>query len=468
VTLPLTLMDDARYPMPGAPARLGSPLQPLVPSRAVRAPWWVIPLLVVSVVALLAATEWVLLAATVFGCAAALVGNLSAAMVTLFVLMPFQQSVLGETSSLNLCASDFIAFVLMLRLVVALPARGRARVGPPALFLLVFFAVNVLSSALHWDGMATAVSVARMFVSTVGALIVFANLQVSPELMDTCMTAYLWAILGLAACTVAAFITGGVASSMYALGLNKNGLGPTFGCGIVIALGWMMTDASLKAARRRRRWLMLCLLASVVGIMLTLSRGAWVATVAGLLCLLVSTRNTRVIVTSLTFFVPTIVLIWFLLPQDAVDYATNISASSSTIASRLESIDAIMGLFWSQPIIGVGVGLRKYIEPHNVLVLTLGETGIVGLSAFIAVFASALYTFRKAARVCWQDPRGRRVVMVGAAVFVVSIVHGCMDVYWRRGVGYMGWAFVGMAVSLMGRPRPANRVERLPAQQVVR
>jgi hypothetical protein len=466
--MPLMLMDDGRYPT-GTAARFNAPRQPLAATApTVRRAWWVIPLLVVSVAGLLAATEWTLMAATLFGCAAALLGNVSTSMVALFVLMPFQQSVLGESSALNLSAVDFIAFALMLRLVVTIPARGSARVGPPAVFMLLFFAVNILSSALHWDGMASAVSLARMFVATVGALMVFANLQTSPQLMDNCMTAYLWAILGLSVCTVVAFVTGGVEGSMYTLGMNKNGLGPTFGCGIMIALGWLMTDPTLRVAHRKRRWLMLCLAAATVGIILSLSRGAWIATAAGLLCLLVSTRNMRVIVSSLAVMVPVTLLAWFILPQDAVNYASDISLTSTTIVYRLQNIDYVMRVFWSEPIFGVGVGLRKYVEPHNVLVLTLAETGVVGLAAFVMVVGSALYTFRKAARVCWQDPRGRRVVMVGAAVFVVSIVHGCMDVYWRRGVGYMGWAFVGMAVSLMGRPRPAIRVQRVPAQQLVR
>ena len=38
---------------------------------------------------------------------------------------------------------------------------------------------------------------------------------------------------------------------------------------------------------------------------------------------------------------------------------------------------------------------------------------------------------------------------MGASVLLISMVAGTMDVYWRRGVGFMGWACVGLAVVII-------------------
>ena len=65
------------------------------------------------------------------------------------------------------------------------------------------------------------------------------------------------------------------------------------------------------------------------------------------------------------------------------------------------------------------------------------------------MFATGFYTFFLAARRVRHGPAAWPLVVAGAAVLLVSLTHGMMDVYWRRGVGFMGWSCVGMAASLL-------------------
>ena len=96
--------------------------------------------------------------------------------------------------------------------------------------------------------------------------------------------------------------------------------------------------------------------------------------------------------------------------------------------------------------VGVGIGLRKRVEPHNVLILTLGETGILGLVGFLGMFAGGFYTFYLALKWARGNLPATQIVLIGTSLFLVSLLHGMMDVYWRRGVGLMGWACVGMSI----------------------
>jgi len=148
--------------------------------------------------------------------------------------------------------------------------------------------------------------------------------------------------------------------------------------------------------------------------------------------------------------------LWQVLPKQSVEYATDVSGRAKTIHSRLVSVEAVMEQFRRSPVFGVGVGLRKDIEPHNVLVLTLGETGVAGLLFFCLMFAAAFYTIRRAWRRARGDPQSLIVLTIGAGVLLLTLVHGMVDVYWRRGVGVIGWAAVGMAVAIRSSPRAGS------------
>lgn len=377
--------------------------------------------------------------------------HIPALLIAMFACLPFQQSLTGgESAAVSISTTDCIALLLVLVLPMVALRHGRLQTGPVGLPMFIFFSVALISSIVFWSGLGTANSLFRMFMVTLVAVLVFANAPFKLITAHRCFWAYLVAINVLTVFSLLAFLTGGFRGSEFTLGINKNALGPTFGCGVVIAVGYLLM---MRPTPKQRIWLILTLCGATLGMMLSFSRGGWIATGAGYLLVLLLTRNFKAFVVSFVVLGVVIAGIWHLLPNEAKDYALDVSSHSSNIHSRLVSIDDVMKAFHTSPIIGVGVGLRKQLEPHNVLILTLGETGVIGLVAFIGMFLSGFYTFFLALRATRGDPQSWPLVVIGAAMLLVSLTHGLMDVYWRRGVGFMGWSSVGIAANLLVRKR---------------
>ncbi len=363
-----------------------------------------------------------------------------------YASFPFQSSLTGENLGGNFSVSDALLIVAFLSLPILLLHRKRLVVGPAGTGLLLFLSLSTISSALHWDGLGTAVSLARMWVATFLAVLLFANVNDRFAFAHRCFTVFLAGINILSIGSVLAFFKGGINGSMYTFGNHKNLLGPMFGCGIVIALTYLFTG---QARGRWRVWLALTVAGASIGILLSLSRGGWIATAIAIALLLLMLRQLKALVISVLVMVPLLFLVWQMLPEKATDYASDVSGNAHTIQTRLATINQVMDAYNESPLIGVGVGLRKKLEPHNVLVLTLGEEGILGVCCFTGMFAGGFYTFAVAWRWAKADVQARQIIIIGACLLLLSLVAGMMDVYWRRGVGFLGWAAVGMAANII-------------------
>ena len=363
--------------------------------------------------------------------------------VAIFALMPFPITIFGGEASFYLSPSDCIAFLFLLMLPMHLLGSKRLSLGPMMIPLGIFLAIDVTSGFLFFDGMTTVFSLLRIFMMTAVALVVYASSLMNLTLMRRCLWAYLVGINVLTACCFYALVTGGITSAEYTLGIQKNTLGITFGCGIVIAMGFLIFGGKNV---QNRTWILATLVGASAGIVLSLSRGSWIATCLGILFLLITARKIRAFLILFMVLVPVVWLVWAKLPSESTEYATNISTDSYNIRTRTESMDKAIKLYQSSPIYGVGIGLRKSMEPHNVIISTLAETGVVGLAGFLLLIAGAFFTFYKAGRECKGNQRATEIVMIGATVFIVSLGHGLMDVYWRRGTPFMAWACVGMCI----------------------
>jgi O-antigen ligase len=371
--------------------------------------------------------------------------NASLIKFALFALIPFPIALFGSEQSFNLCAADMLALMLLGALPINIVRTRRFTLGWTGFPLAMFILIQFTSAAMFWEGMSTLTTIIRMLIFTFVAVAIFASTQTTPSTVKRCFHSYLIGVNILTLCSLFAFARGGVHGAEYTLGINKNSLGPIFGSGVAVVLAFVLFGVK---NLRTRFWLIATGVGATVGLMLSLSRGAWVATGTGVLFLLLATRNIRAFVLMAVVLVPTVYMVWSHLPDDVIEYASNVSAKSYTINARQGTINECMAKFRSSPVFGVGVGLRKLVEPHNVLILTLAETGIIGLFSFVCLIGSGFYSFFRAARLTKSVPEARQLVIIGASVFLISIVHGMMDVYWRRGVGIMGWASVGMSIYL--------------------
>ena len=136
---------------------------------------------------------------------------------------------------------------------------------------------------------------------------------------------------------------------------------------------------------------------------------------------------------------------WRFLPAESREYATGFNRENENIRLRLQSIDFARDAFESDPVLGVGVGLRKEYDATNILWLTLAETGVPGLCAWLLLhFALARMVWRTQRHLARSDALFS-LAALGGALVISKLVHGLVDHYWSRGDIMIAWASAGMA-----------------------
>lgn len=370
-----------------------------------------------------------------------------------FLALPFPLALGGEQGAGNVSASDAIVGLA----TVTLLSQSRFRLGGAGQAVMGFLSIAALSSLLSNPFREVTLGLGRMFLVTVVPLVILASVADPLYELRRGLIAYCISTTVLAGISMMSFAVGGIEASMYTLGINKNSLGPIFGTAVVILYVALTTNPFQD--RRRLTIVYGMLGACSIGLLLCLSRGGWVGTGASLMVVLLLTGRVKPAIIGAVFLVPLLAVVWSKLPEERVSYATNISTDSYVLRTRLDSMGQAMDAFKSSPVLGVGIGLERRVEPHNVVILTLGETGVAGVAAFATMVGTAVWTLLTAVRrFRTGDPR-RALMLAALGTFTVYHVQTLIDVYWRRGVGALSWACVGTAVAVLARsderrPRP--------------
>jgi O-antigen ligase len=387
----------------------------------------------------------------------------AAALIGIFTLVPFNQGLIGAegTSDVKICASDVLATLSLASLLVVLFRERGLRAGPTGLAITLFLAIVTACTFLSPGlvaGNHAVVSLIRMTFNTLVPLLLFANVDRRVSVARSCFLGFLIGCNALSLWVILEFARGGFQAAMVTGGLNKNFMGPVLGCAVGVSL------IALSVGRHRqtpgvRFWLILTLVFAAVAQVFTLSRGAWIATAGGLFIAFVAMYDARAFLAVVLTLTPLIAAAWQFVPKEASELVTEVSTdkAESNVYSRLQAMQYTMEWFKRFPVFGVGVGLRKIVEPHNIVVTTLGESGSVGLAFLLMMFASGFRTLFRAKRFAGHDPAAGQVIMACALVFSISILHGLADVYWRRGAGFLGWACVGLAMNFIPVHRPVRR-----------
>ncbi len=307
--------------------------------------------------------------------------------------------------------------------------------GPLTIPLILWFAACICSSFLHFLGGVAVVSIVQMVLYLVIGVTVFGFGVDDRRQLRLC----LYGLVLVAAVMAAAALAGHPGTDV--LGQQKNGVGASLGCAVVVCVELWLSEPP-----GRRRHLMLAATGLVTaGMFYTLSRGAWMGAVVGLAVVVVARGQVWRVSKLLMVLVPVAAACWAFLPQDKKDYVLAFDAKRENIRLRYVSVEYAKHLYEQSPVIGMGVGLRKLYDATNIVLLTLAETGQVGLIAFFFFQAVFLGTVWQAQRtVPRSDPRFTFLI-IGVALVLSKLMHGMVDHYWGRGEFCIAWSAAGMA-----------------------
>ena len=368
------------------------------------------------------------------------------ALLLIFALPPFQTDLSGGDSGAKFSIAEIN---LLLSLPLLLVARGRKwHLGPIALPVFLYLFISLISSVLNPRD-STLTSMLQMVLYLVVTVLVFSTLarderDYMPALKALVWVGILFSLLSL--------------SGIYErFGLNKNGIGASLtGCLIVCCELWF----GAKTMKEKTMWaLALGLIA--VGLFMTLSRGAWLGAGIGLVVLCAIRGQYRLLLRVSIVAVPLFLLVWAMLPQKSKTYASGFDTKKNyNIMLRYKSLDYAQDNFEKSPVLGVGVGLRKEYDATNVLMLTLAETGVVGLVAFSLIHLVLLSMIWKSKKKLRRDDPLFPFVALAGALIASRLAHGMVDHYWSRGAITSAWASVGMATYVFYALRQRARNEK--------
>jgi O-antigen ligase len=114
---------------------------------------------------------------------------------------------------------------------------------------------------------------------------------------------------------------------------------------------------------------------------------------------------------------------------------------------RQQDLQQALAVWQSSPLLGSGIRFWQsgtYAlqgDPHNVLVLTLAESGAIGLLAFAALLGGVITLVIR---------RRSDLAVLALALLTARLVHGLFDVYWVHGSLAIPWILAGAALA---RPR---------------
>ncbi len=371
------------------------------------------------------------------------------ALISIFALAPLQFNVGGfglafSMAEVNLLLTSII-WLLRLR-----HSRFGLSMGPLTQPVLGYLLVCILGSIVVWRGSDAVISVVQMVLYTVLTVLIFATMVPVSELRlvpyALLPVAALWSLIG-------------IGSKFQFMLLGKNAFGGTLALAFLVALDLWLAKSSIRRPWNRdwgRHAVFGALLIILAGLVLSLSRGAWIGTAGGVFAIMMLRRASVRMAKVAILFSPLLLVLWNTLPEREQKYTFGFEKERWNIKMRYRSLHMAEENFYSNPFLGAGVGFRKNYDATNVIWSTLAESGVVGLLAFAWIFV-VFY------RLCWRsrrllppsDPRFS-LLTLGCALMTCKILHGMVDQYWGRGSITLAWGAAGMTLAYCRLPLEAR------------
>lgn len=376
------------------------------------------------------------------------------ALMLIFASAPFQNDLSGGGGAKFSIAEINLVLTLPVLYARCLLQKQRLHVGPILVPVLLYFAVCVCSSMIHWLGSTALISLIQMFLYFVVVVVVFCAFVPDPQQYWPAFHALV---------LVGVFLTvAGLATDYWFIGLNKNGIAASLACCFLVTVELIL---SAKTARRRRL-LLLALSVIAVGLLFSLSRGAWLGTLAGVILIFALRRQLPRLLRLFVFLLPLAALFWFTLPQSQRDYAAGFDQNHYNIKLRYDSISLAQDYFEQSPVYGMGVGLRKDYDATNILLMTLAETGVLGVVALLLIHTAFFQMIWRSQKRIARSEALFSLLCIGGALVLDKFVHGMVDHYWSRGAIMAAWAAAGMATRAYYIASDRARLAALPWQDL--
>ena len=308
-----------------------------------------------------------------------------------------------------------------------------------------YFLVGLACTLPHWraTSFVSLVQIAMYLIIAVGLF------GAIPRTLDD----YWPSLVGFMLAAVVIALAATISHSGYVLGLHKNNAADSIAAGLLIALELML---HVKDKWRKRAFL-LAVFILAVGLINTLSRGAWLGAITGTLVIFALRRQFSLIFKVGVVGAALIAVCWSLLPQGSKDYATDLDKDAGNLKPRYESRDFALSEFGSSPLIGVGIGLRKEFDATNFVFLTLAETGVVGVVAFLTMEGILGVVMWRAQSRIPRESFAFSLVVLACALAVGKLSHSMVDHYWVRGTLLSSWAALGMGTRAVYEERKRRR-----------
>ncbi len=281
----------------------------------------------------------------------------------------------------------------------------------------------------------SAVSLIQMGLYWIGAVAVFATIPQRKGDWEIALRALVVVGVLLAVAALAA-------RSNYIWGLHKNGVGASLACALVVTV-----ECWTVAVGRSRLKYVAALAIISGGLVVGLSRGAWLSALVGVVFLLAWRGQYRRMAQLGALLVPLVLSIWMLLPEDSKDYALSFDPERHNIKARRLNTEWVREQWACSPFWGVGVGLRKEYDATNVLWLTLAETGPLGVVALLGMHLRLIHGLWIRRPLLGKGTNSVSSVALAGGLVLGKLAHGMVDHYWSRGALMIAWAMVGMALS---------------------
>ncbi len=377
-------------------------------------------------------------------------------LVAVFAFAPFQNDLSG-LGWLHFSVSELHLLLAAPLMVLRGWQGGLGWLSGPIWGTLILAAILTIPTWRESSG----ISLIQMGLYWVGAVALFSILPTRPNQLRVVWRALVGVGLILA---VAALLT----RSSYFLGLNKNGAGASIACALIVGVECWLSEP------KTQQWRWLAVLGVLAGgLIMVLSRGAWLAAMAGVAFLFAWRGMYRRLLMLGMLLIPVVGIVWLSLPEESRQYASSFDNSRYNIKARELNSEWAMEQWRSSPWIGVGVGLRKEFDATNVILLTLAESGPLGVFALIGVHSCVLWGVwrRRVGLNRMLSPAASSHALAGA-VLLSKFVHGLVDHYWSRGAIMIAWASVGFALAaskpgfwMTGRIQPQRALQRRASLQ---